>query len=151
MSINPSDSTQDLDFAAKLDGIWKSDWELTKQHIDTECKLTAKAISGLELLMGKMTVHYTGTQSELTMPEVRYTKAGKEHVIDGWTSRMALNVLGRSNSQIALRMQAIAPPLDQDTIQLITFENADTYWVYLGNLSFSDLHVREYFRRQTLE
>ena len=151
MTIDPSDADENPDFSANLDGTWKSNWQLTRQHMETDCKLSEEAILGFELLMGKMTVRYTGTQAEFKMPEIRYTKVGKERVIDGWTSELAFNILGRTNSQIALLLDAIAPPVDQESIQLITFENVDTYWVYLGNVSFSDLHVREYFSRQTPE
>jgi len=148
MTSNPLVDGQDPDLAANLDGTWKSDWQLTKQHIDAECKLTEEEILGLERLLGKMTVCYEGTRTVSTMPKIRFIKEGKEHVLDGWTMEETLNILGRTTSQIAFLLKAIAPPVDNDWINLITFEDADTYWVYLGNSPFAGHHVREYFCRK---
>lgn len=130
------------DFTASLDGTWKSDWELTKKHIDTECKLSEEAIRGYERTMGKMTVRYEGTRAIFTMPEIRFTRDGEDRVLEGFESEETLNILGRTKSHIAFLSKAIAPPLDEDHITLMTFVDADTYWVLI-----SGTHVREYFRR----
>lgn len=148
MTTIPSDNEYDTDFASNLDGTWKSNWQLTKQHFEAECRLTEENIIGLELLMGKMTVRYEGTRAVFTMPEIRFTKEGKERVIEGWTSDETIKILAQTHSQIALLSKAFMPDMDEDSINMITFENADTYWVYLGHLPFVDLHAREYFSRE---
>ena len=50
--------SKEAGYASNLDGTWKSDWELTKAHIDADCKLSEEVIAGLQFLMGKMTVRY---------------------------------------------------------------------------------------------
>ncbi len=147
MTITPSSSEQEQDFVAKLDGTWKSDWLLTKNHIDKECKLTAENIIGLERLMGKMTIRYEGTRAVFTMPEIRFIKEGKEHILEGWSFEETLNIQIQTDSQIALLTKSYMLHEDEESINLITFENADTYWLYLGHSPFGDLHVREYFSR----
>lgn len=142
-----SENEQLPDWTAGLEGTWKSDWPLTKQHLEAECNLSAEETLGLERLLGKMTVQYDGKRAVYTMPEIRYVKAGKEHILAGWTQDENLNVLGRTSSQIALLTKAIAPPVDQDYISLITFETADIFWLYLGHSPLVGLHVREYFSR----
>lgn len=148
MTTIPSDSGQDTDFASNLDGTWKSNWQLTKQHIDAECRLTEENIVGLELLMGKMTIRYEEKCAVFTMPEIRFIKEDKERVLEGWTFEETLNVLGQTNSQIALLSKAFTAHSDEnDFINLITFESADTFWLYVGHSPFVELHVREYFSR----
>jgi hypothetical protein len=138
--------SEEADFASNLDGTWKSDWELTKSHIDADCKLSEKVIAGLRVLMGKMTLRYEGERAEFTMPELRVEKAGKTRTIEGWTSEETVKILGRTNSQIALLSDGGAPGFDE-SITLINFESEDVYWVYLGFLPLAGHHVREYFRR----
>jgi hypothetical protein len=139
--------SQEEDFTAKLDGLWKSDWELTKQHIDADCKLTDKQFALLKALMGKMTVEYDAKRVVFSMPEIRFTpKGGEEIVTDAWTSEEELNVIGRTKTQIAL-IEKLEEPLNLECIELITFDDADTYWVYLGDSPLAGFHVREYFRR----
>ncbi|MCA9021468.1 MAG: hypothetical protein KDA74_15070, partial [Planctomycetaceae bacterium] len=82
-----------------------------------------------------------------TMPEIRYEKAGEERILAGWTQEEDLHVLGRTSTQIALLAEAVAPAVDQDYLTLLTFENADTYWLYLGHSPLVGLHIREYFTR----
>jgi hypothetical protein len=151
MTIIPSVRAHDPDWAANLDGTWKSDWQLTRKHIKAECKLSEETIRGLERLMGKMTVRYDGAHVVYTMPEIRFEQEGKTHVLDSWTSEADLNVLGRTKTQIAFLSKAVAPPIDKDSITLITFEDANTYWVYLGQSPLAGHHVREYFRRIPLK
>lgn len=143
MTTIPFDDEHDKDFVANLVGTWKSNWQLTKQHIDAECKLTEENIIGLELLMGKMTIRYNETSVVFTMPEIRFIKDGRERVLEGWTFEENINILGQTNSQIACLSKAFS----FDFINLITFENADTFWLYVGHSPISDLHVREYFSR----
>lgn len=138
---------EDPEFASNLDGTWKSDWTLTKKHIDAECKLTKEETSGLERLMGKMTVRYSGNHAIYMMPELRFTVEGKERVLEGWTSKEDLNVIGRTKTQIAILSKSVSPSVYNDSITLITFVDADTYWVYLGHSPLAGHHVREYFRR----
>ena len=147
MPSTNSTHKQNPDWTAGLEGTWKSDWPLTKQHLETECNLSAEETLGLERLLGKMTVLYDGNRAVYTMPEIRYVKAGKEHILAGWTREETLHVLARTTSQIALQTKAVAPPVDQDYISLITFETADIYWLYLGHSPLVGLHVREYFKR----
>lgn len=139
------------DWTARLEGTWKSDWPLTQQHLEAECNLTAEAILGLERLLGKMTVQYDGHRAVYTMPEIRYIQAGKEHILAGWTREEPLHVLGRTSTQLALLTKAVALPVDQDYLTLLTFETADIYWLYLGYSPLAGLHVREYFRRTGLQ
>lgn len=146
-----SESQPPPDWTARLEGTWKSDWPLTQQHLEAECNLTAEAILGLERLLGKMTVQYDGHRAVYTMPEIRYIKAGKEHILAGWTREEPLHVLGRTSTQLALLTKAVALPVDQDYLTLLTFENADTCWLYLGYSPLAGLHVREYFRRTGLQ
>ncbi len=149
MAIVPFAFAEDPDFASNLDGTWKSDWALTKKHIDAECKLTKEEISGLERLMGKMTVRYSGNHAMFTMPEIRFRKDGKDRVLEGWTSKEELNVIGRTKTQIAVLSRAVSPSIYNDSITLINFPDADTYWVYLGYSPLVGHHVREYFRRES--
>lgn len=142
-----SENEPQPDWTASLEGTWKSDWPLTKQHLEAECNLSTDAILGLERLLGKMTVQYDGHRAVYTMPDIRYVQAGKEHILAGWTREEPLHVLGRTSSQIALLTKAVAPPVDQDYISLLTFENANTCWLYLGHSPLVGLHVREYFCR----
>jgi hypothetical protein len=140
-------SAQQEDFAAGLDGLWKSDWELTKQHIDADCKLNDDALRLLEGLMGKMTAEYSAKRVKLSMPEIRLKgKDGKELVLEGWQSEEELHVVARTKTQIAL-LEKLEEPFNVECIELITFEDADTYWVYLGDSPLAGHHVREYFRR----
>ena len=132
-----------------LDGTWRSNWELTKKHIDSECKMSSEQIAGFQLLMGKMTVKYAGHKAIVSMPEIRFTKNGKEHVLEGWTSEEKIVVLGRTGKQIAILDHSMSP-LD-DYAQIINFVDHDTYWVYLGNTPLADSHVREYFTRIRIE
>jgi len=146
--LPPESDEWDLDpnFASNLDGTWKSDWELTKAHLKADCRLNDDEILGYEWLMGKMTARYCGSRVILDMPEVQVTKDGKVRVIEGWTSDTALDVVARTNWQIALFMKA-SSPINKDSISIITFVDFDIYWVYLGNSSVCDLHIREYFRK----
>lgn len=148
MVIVPFASAEDPDFSSKLDGTWKSDWALTKKHIDAECKLTKEEISGLERMMGKMTVRYTGIRAMFTMPEIRFKRDCKDRVLEGWTSEEELNVIGRTKTQIAILSRTVSPSIYNDSITLINFVDADTYWVYLGHSALAGHHVREYFRRE---
>lgn len=147
MNHTSSEIEQPPDWTAGLEGTWKSDWQLTRQHLETECNLSAAEILGLERILGKMRVQYTGNRSRYTMPEIRYEKAGEEHILAGWTQEEDLHVFGRTSTQLALLTKAVAPPVDQDYLTLLTFENADTYWLYLGHSPLAGLHVREYFSR----
>lgn len=147
MAIVPFAFAQDPEFDSKLSGTWKSDWPLTKKHIDAECKLTKDEISGLERLMGKMTVRYSGNYAVYTMPEIRFTMDGKDRVLEGSTSKEELNVIGRTKSQIAILSTSVSPSVYDDSITLINFIDANTYWVYLGHSPLAGHHVREYFRR----
>ncbi|GEM_PF-2299480 len=148
MTTIPADSGQDMDFTSNLDGTWKSNWQLTKQHIDAECRLTKDNIVGLELLMGKMTIHYEETRAVFSMPEIRFKKEGKERVLEGWTFEETINILGQTNSQIAFLSKAFGSDLvEEGFINLITFDSADTFWLYVGHSPLVDLHVREYFSR----
>ncbi|MEQ8785518.1 MAG: hypothetical protein RIC55_04435 [Pirellulaceae bacterium] len=134
------------DFAAGLKGRWKSDWQRTKKHIDADCKLTDDQLSALRQLVGKMTVQYDDKHVVHSMPEIRFRgKDGSEIVMDAWTTTEPLEVLGRTKMQIAFRNQAIEP-LTDDSIGLLTFDDDDTYWVYMAGF-----HVREYFRRVPAE
>ncbi len=130
----------------KLEGTWKSDWQLTKKHIDAECKLSEKLVRGLQQLMGKMTVRYDGGRAVFTMPESHFEIEGESRLAEGWTFEAKLKLLGRTGSQIALITESDEPFLD-DSITLMNFEGPDIYWVYLGHSSIADHHVREYFRR----
>jgi len=137
-----------VDFASNLTGTWQSDWPRTKRHIDAECKLTEENMIGLELFMGKMTIRYEETRAVFTMPEIRFRKEGQERVLEGWTFEEPINVLGQTDSQIALLSSAWTSHLEEaDFISLITFESADTFWLYVGHSPLVDLHVREYFSR----
>ena len=138
---------EDPDFASQVDGTWKSDWTLTKKHLDEQCKLSDEAVAGLQRLMGKMTIQYTGKRAVFTMPAIKFTRDGTEKTIEGWTRTEVLDVVGRTKTTIALRTKAVAPPVDGDSISLMHFVDADTYWVYLGDSPLVDMHVREYFRR----
>ena len=151
MAIVPFAFAEDPEFSLNLDGTWKSDWELTKKHIDTDCKLTKEETSGLERLMGKMTVRYSGNHAIYTMPEIRFTMDGKVRVLEGWTSKEDLNVIGRTKTQIAILSKSVSPSVYNDSITLITFVDADTYWVYLGHSPLAGHHVRETFRRESLK
>ncbi|HAW32736.1 MAG TPA: hypothetical protein DCY03_32295 [Planctomycetaceae bacterium] len=142
-----SENEPQLDWTTGLEGTWKSDWPLTKQHLEADCNLSAEATLGLERLLGKMTVQYDGHRAIYTMPEIRYIKAGKEYILAGWTREEPLHVLGRTSTQLALLTKAVALPVDQDYLTLLTFENADTCWLYLGYSPLVDLHVKEYFCR----
>jgi hypothetical protein len=135
--------SDDADLASHLDGRWQSDWPRTKKHIDADCKTNAESLRLMERLMGKMTIQYEGNRALVTMPEIRYTTDGKERVIEGWTSEENMTVLGRTKTQIALRERSG----DKDYLHLLTFEDRDTYWVYLGYSPWAGFHVREYFRR----
>lgn len=141
-TIMPPASAQE----PKLDGTWKSDWQLTKKHIDADCKLSEELVGGLQLMMGKMTVRYDGDSAAFTMPQLPLEKEGKTRLVEGWAFEAKLNFLGRTESQIALITESDEPFLD-DSITLINFEGPDIYWVYLGHSSIADHHVREYFRR----
>ena len=108
-----------------------------------------RPVSGLERLMGKMTVRYSGNHAMFTMPEIRFTKDGKDRVLEGWTSKEDLNVIGRTKTQIAILSKSVSPSIYNDSITLINFVDADTYWVYLGHSPLVGHHVREYFRRES--
>ncbi len=93
--------------------------------------------------MGKMTIQFEGHRAVVTMPELRFTIDGEERVIEGWNSEENVTVLGRTKTQIALREKI----LDKEYLHVLTFEDLDTYWVYLGYSPLGRFHVREYFRR----
>lgn len=124
----------------------ESDWQLTKKHIDANGKLNEKLVSGLQRIMGKMTVRYDDDRAVFTMPEIHFEIEGESRLAEGWTFEAKLKVLGRTESQIALITESDEPFLD-DSITLVNFEGSDIYWVYLGHSSMADHHVREYFRR----
>ena len=111
-----------------------------------DCRLTEKETEGLGRLMGKMTAQYIGLRAIYTMPEIKFIKDGKEHVLDGWVNEGLMEVIGRTSWQIAVLVKA-ATPIFPDSISIITFVDWDTYWVYLGNSSAAGMHVREYFKR----
>lgn len=136
----------DPDFASYLHGTWKSDWELTKAHLIEDCRLTDQEVEGYGRLMGKMTAQYIGLRAIFTMPEIKYTRDGKVHVLDGWKNEEIMNVIGRTNWQIAILSKSDVP-LIKDSISIITFVSRDIYWVYMGNSGTTGLHVREYFKR----
>lgn len=136
--------SQEPDFAAKWQGVWKSDWPLTKKHIEADCKLTTEQLEFLLRWTGKMTVQYDGEHCITSMPEIRYTVDGEERVFEKWDRKDRVTVLGRTSRQIAFRMKI----LDTEYLTVITFEDADTYWVYASHSPFVGLHYREYFRRQ---
>ncbi|MEQ8856345.1 hypothetical protein [Gimesia sp.] len=142
------ETEESIDFASNLTGTWQSDWPRTKRHIDAECKLTEENMIGLELFMGKMTIRYEETRVVFTMPEIRFRKEGKERVLESWSFEEPINVLDQTDSQIALLSSAWTSHLGEaDFINIITFESADTFWLYMGHSPFVDLHVREYFSR----
>ena len=84
-----SENEPQPDWTTGLEGTWKSDWPLTKQHLEADCNLSAEATLGLERLLGKMTVQYDGHRAIYTMPEIRYIKAGEEYILAGWTREEA--------------------------------------------------------------
>jgi hypothetical protein len=83
------------------------------------------------------------------MPEIRFTVDGKDRVLEGWTSKADLNVIGRTKTQIAILSKSVSPSVYNDSITLINFVDADTYWVYLRHSPLAGHHVREYFRRES--
>lgn len=136
----------------QLDGLWKSDWELTEKHLRKECRMSGKTIAWLGEILGKMTVEYRGNHSIAVMPELRLQREDREVILDGWTREGVYKPIGRTRTQIAVVMDGVkgVEGFDDDSIMIINFDDADTYWVYCGYSQLVSLHYREYFRRVKL-
>jgi hypothetical protein len=131
----------------RLDGLWKSDWDRTKKHLQDDCKLDAEAVTKLGRIIGHMTVKYEGDDITYTMPELRIPRpGGSEIVLPAYEDHEKLRILGRTARQIAILDAAPVAGLD-DSILVITFEDADTYWIYTGHSQAAPMQLREYFRR----
>ena len=130
----------------QLQGTWKSDWELTFQHLRDECQIDPQQMAGLEWLLGKMTVTYAGTRQITQMPTLRCVRDGQEKTLEGSTRECELRILGQTSRQLAVLDDVLLVGLERE-IRLITLVEPDVYYVYLGGIELVGLHAREYFRR----
>ena len=115
----------DPDWSSHLNGKWQSNWELTKAHLIAECRLTDEEIDGYGRLMGKMIAQYNGARATYEMPDITFAKDGQFRKIDGWKSEGMMDVIGRTNWQIAILAKSDTPII-RSSISIITFTDCDT-------------------------
>jgi hypothetical protein len=130
----------------KLLGQWKSDRELTMAFAKDYSQLPNKTTLFLEQLMGQMTMTFTKSTIFSYMPDSQsVTSEGVKSQLVGFKEKHPYRVLATTKTQIAIL--GSEPVTNLQTITVYNFENDDTMWVYLGGRNFSNLNIREYFRR----
>ncbi|SHI48312.1 hypothetical protein SAMN02745181_0225 [Rubritalea squalenifaciens DSM 18772] len=139
--------------ASKIIGTWKSDKELTFQHIEKHAKITPAQHRVLSGLFGRCTFTFRadGIGEMNSAAYTLETEDGKEIKVEAQTTKFTYKILGESPLQVVTEIKyeedsGVSLFLGDVPFGISYFPDKDTFWCYVGNEVF-DLHVREYFKR----
>lgn len=128
-------------------GKWKSSSEMTMRFTDKWAKIENRSFEFLKQITGTAEIEYQKNKMILTeIPKRNIIVNGKTMPWEGTNETVAFEVLGCTNNGIAIKynMSGI------EYINLLYFENNDTYWEYAGRPEFTgSAHIREYFVRES--
>ena len=128
----------------KLIGTWKSNKELTNKFNHEKSRLTEKQIKFLEQIMGRLVIEYDRDGMAISsMPEYELNMNGNKVKMESNMEVEPYKIIAFDEEYLIMETQS---EWLGKHIYRITFENDNTYWIYLGDGGFS-LHAREYFTR----
>jgi hypothetical protein len=127
-------------------GKWQSSKQLTMSFARDRAKLEDKTILFLDQMMGQLRLTFTQDHIVSVMPDWQSkTAEGKTSQLVGFSETHPYKVLGTTATQVVV--SSIEPVTGRKAITVYNFVGENTMWVYLGEESFPELNIREYFVR----
>lgn len=111
-------------------------------------RLEEKTEHFLEEILGHLETRFDNGAAFAYMPDLKVERGGEKRLFEGFREESKYRLL-YCTSKVAVMVGKEAVTGNQ-LVTTYNFPEPDVMWVYIGNVgtAFSDLHIREYFRRK---
>ena len=130
---------------SRLSGKWRSDLELTTKFNEKHAILTERQKKVFSQLFGKMELTYSRRgQCEVFLPGGKIDTGSRVIESDESKRLSEYKILYKNDNAIVVLNEEA---LFGESISTLHFVDEDTYWIYVGESEFVNLHIREYFTK----
>lgn len=130
---------------ARLSGKWRSNLELTTHFNENNAVLTERQKKLFSQLLGRMEISYLSPgKCEIFLPRRKIDTGKKIIEFDESKEIVEYKVVYRNENTIVI---AYVDSLFGKTVRTLNYIGDMTYWIYVGDFGFFDIHVREYFTK----
>ena len=129
---------------SRLSGKWRSNLELTTQFNEKHVILTEKQKKFFLQIFGQMELTYLSTgKCEVFLPKGKIDTGSKIIESDEYKEITGYKIIYKNENLIVV----VYDNLFGETVKTLNFLDDSTYWIYVGDSGFFDVHIREYFTK----
>jgi len=129
-----------------LDGTWSSSLEKFESFNKKWAKIDDRAWTFMSQTQGYETIIFNNNNKEMLIstPEIEVKIGEKSMKLPSNEEQISFNILGCTDKSIVLKYERYG----KTHISQLQFENANTYWEYMGSSgSDGNSHIREYYTK----
>lgn len=131
---------------SRLSGKWRSNLELTTKYNEEHAILTQKQKKVFSQLFGHMEITYSSpNKCGVFMPKLKIGSESKAFELDEIKETGEYKILYKDEKVIVILDNGHIS--GESKTQTLHFVDETTYWVYVADSKFIDLHIREYFTK----